>query len=433
MPVTTRRKELVSHDKTNASSSSTELHFTSSTNKKRRIGISQQQQQQTSPSEIFYFQGKEYGSYVEMVEAKRERNRQMLESSGLLDTAKLIRSEQQEKSITKPSKRGLAAIKPKSTSNNTVPPPIRKSKRLAGVSSEQIYVEHESHGKIVVNTSSAGHPTTDTIMEANQKFFNDRINDGSDLTLEQATLLCGEKWRTPLLAAQKFVSNDLSPTASFDLMTNMSRLLTRTVSGLSRIVSPQKTPSPVITTQLKEQVQSLRADDENYVAKVTPDRIYSVAFHPSSSVLIACAGDKQGYLGLWNVDKPSDTNLTDDYNGVHLFKIHTSPISTLQWNPLGSALYSISYDSTVRKFDVTSQKFLEAFATYDSSEKYKDKMGYDMDDGNRAWIQYGCLDPKNEESMFLSTSDGNVLHLDFRSGTVNFNVHLSEKKINTVR
>lgn len=426
MPVTTRRKEAVSHEKANASSSSTELQFPSSSNKKRRIAVPRQQ---TSPSEIFYFQGKEYGSYVEMVEAKRERNRQMLESSGLIDTAKLIRSEQ-EKS-TKPSKRGLAAIKPKSTTNNTVPPPIRKSKRLAGVSSEQIYVENESHGKIVVNTSSAGHPT-ETI-EANQKFFNGRVNDGSDLTIEQATLLCGEKWRTPLIAAQKFVSNDLRPTASFDLMSNISRLFTRTVSGLSRIVSPQKTQSPVIATQLKEQVQSLHADDESYVAKVTPDRIYSVAFHPSPSVLIACAGDKQGYLGLWNVDKSSDINSTDDYDGVHLFKIHTSPISCLQWNALGSALYSISYDSTVRKFDVTSQKISEAFATYDSSEKYKGKMGFDMDDGNRAWIQYGCLDPKNEENMFLSTSAGNVLHLDFRAGTVNFNVHLSEKKINTVR
>jgi hypothetical protein len=82
---------------------------------------------------------------------------------------------------------------------------------------------------------------------------------------------------------------------------------------------------------------------------------------------------------------------------------------------------------------VNSQTFTEAFATYDSSDQYKDKLGYGMDDGTKAWIQHGCLDARQEESMFLSTSVGNVLHLDFRSGSVTFNANLSEKKINTVR
>ncbi len=55
-----------------------------------------------------------------------------------------------------------------------------------------------------------------------------------------------------------------------------------------------------------------------------------------------------------------------------------------------------------------------------------------MDDGAKAWIQHGCLDARQEESMFISTNVGNVLHLDFCSGSVTFDANLSEKKINTV-
>jgi len=387
-------------------------------------------------SEVFILNGKEFNSYSEMVEAKRERNRIMLESSGLLETVKLIRSEQ-VKSL-KPSKRGLATMRPKTklTTSSAAAPSLRKSKRLAGVSSEDIYVEYESHGKIFVHTSSVEqHPQDSTAMT--QSFFNNRVNDGSDLTLEQASLLCEEKWRTPLLPAQLFLSSKLKPVVSLGLRSIFSHPSTGKVPDTPRIVSPQpNTPSPVSASLLHKQVHTICADNESDVAKVTPNRIYSVALHPSPSVLIACAGDKQGYLGFWNVDKTSNQNAssdTDDYDGVHLFKIHSSPISCLQWNELGSFLYSISYDCTVRKFDANSQTFTEAFATYDSSDQYKDKLGFGMDDGTKAWIQYGCLDTRQEESMFLSTSVGNVLHLDFRSGSVTFNANLSEKKINTVR
>ena len=37
------------------------------------------------------------------------------------------------------------------------------------------------------------------------------------------------------------------------------------------------------------------------VAKVTKDRIFSVAVHPSKRKILACAGDKWGKIGLWDV------------------------------------------------------------------------------------------------------------------------------------
>lgn len=59
---------------------------------------------------------------------------------------------------------------------------------------------------------------------------------------------------------------------------------------------------------------------------MTPDRIYSVSAHPSESKTIACAGDKQGYIGLWDVDAVSEEN-----DGCHLFHVHSRPVCCLEW------------------------------------------------------------------------------------------------------
>lgn len=40
---------------------------------------------------------------------------------------------------------------------------------------------------------------------------------------------------------------------------------------------------------------------EDRVAKVVKDRIFSAAFHPSTSSLLVAAGDKWGKVGLWKL------------------------------------------------------------------------------------------------------------------------------------
>ena len=40
------------------------------------------------------------------------------------------------------------------------------------------------------------------------------------------------------------------------------------------------------------------------VAKVTKERIYSVAVHPSREKVLVCGGDKGGRLGMWDVVSP---------------------------------------------------------------------------------------------------------------------------------
>ena len=39
----------------------------------------------------------------------------------------------------------------------------------------------------------------------------------------------------------------------------------------------------------------------NRVAKVVPNRIFSLDIHPSNIKLITAAGDEWGFLGIWDV------------------------------------------------------------------------------------------------------------------------------------
>lgn len=41
--------------------------------------------------------------------------------------------------------------------------------------------------------------------------------------------------------------------------------------------------------------------NEDKVAKVVKDRIFSAAFHPCTSSLLLAAGDKWGKVGLWKL------------------------------------------------------------------------------------------------------------------------------------
>eukprot|EP00975_Prorocentrum_lima_P045786 9580150-Prorocentrum_lima.AAC.1 len=57
-----------------------------------------------------------------------------------------------------------------------------------------------------------------------------------------------------------------------------------------------------------ERFAELSVDDEASVCKVTQERIYGLAVHPSSSAVMVAAGDKAGNLGIWNAsaDIPED-------------------------------------------------------------------------------------------------------------------------------
>ena len=101
-------------------------------------------------SQVFEFNGTVYDTYVDMVNAKRKRNQQVLLESGLLQAVAQVseNAKQQEK-----SKRGASAlgIKRKTSSSEILRSlPRRKSNRLAGVQSDGAYVEDESGGRFTI-------------------------------------------------------------------------------------------------------------------------------------------------------------------------------------------------------------------------------------------------------------------------------------------
>jgi hypothetical protein len=314
-----------------------------------------------------------YSTYAEMVTAKRQRNQNMLIQSGLLDAKAAIDASVAQQAAAKATSRG---IKRSSAINEIKNAPRRKSGRLAGQTAPNLYVEHESAGRITLSGGDLVATEAEEI-EYEPEYYKGRINDGSPLSIKEAVLKCENKW-----------INEDSTVAADQFGDTLKSVVKEYGNG-------GKNSSPTtVAYNLQTDVDALSLDDEANVAKVVPDRIYSVVCHPSSQHLMVCAGDKQGYLGMWNVDqynaehdestKKGKISHTD---GVHLFKPHSRPVSALVWKNSGTKLLSSSYDGTVRSFDVEKQVFDEVFATYNDNEIYRNKIGYGLDNGYSSWVQ----------------------------------------------
>ena len=387
----------------------------------------------------YEFDGKIYETYQDMVNAKRKRNEEYLKQNGLWKPMSRLAPEIQTPSSNGIKKRKVAASAKKPTE------PRRKSSRIAGTPADGKFIEDERGGSFTIadgSTTTRTQRGTSTMTTVDMVRNYGRANDdGSPLSLEEAILLCDPKWvqETTAEAAKTFHKSVLVPAGRED-GSSKTKLPNNATSSAGK-GRKSKSPTSVVsasaqdTSSLEAKIQNLSVDDPDYVAKVTPDRIYSVATHPSNSHLVVCAGDKQGYCGFWNLGNLNDTSATttsDNSNdGVHLFRFHTRPINALEWvSPQG--LISSSYDGTVRYFDVHKESFEQIFATNEDTDDF--------------YTQYLTMDHRsNQQSFFLSTSAGTVMHIDRRVGSgsssrhggsgsnVTFHAQLSDKKINSVR
>ncbi|KAF2152752.1 WD repeat-containing protein [Myriangium duriaei CBS 260.36] len=124
---------------------------------------------------------------------------------------------------------------------------------------------------------------------------------------------------------------------------------------------------------LRERISglSLWKDIEPARIKITPERIYFMGFHPSADKPLVFAGDKMGNLGLFDGSqdlveiKAEDDDEEDGIENpvVSSFKIHTRTISAFQFAPNDpAALYSASYDSSIRKLDLNKGVAVEVWA-----------------------------------------------------------------------
>lgn len=137
---------------------------------------------------------------------------------------------------------------------------------------------------------------------------------------------------------------------------------------------------------------------EAEVAKLTESRITSVFVHPIAEKVVVFAGDKTGNLGVWDVSKLDSS----DINGVYKYEPHSSNIARIDASPLEpTAVYSASYDGSVRLFDVEKEQFTLAFQAPDEAASVY------FTDANFLLDQPKC--------MYVSTSDAYVALLDFRA------------------
>ena len=139
--------------------------------------------------------------------------------------------------------------------------------------------------------------------------------------------------------------------------------------------------------------------DENLVAKVVPDRIFSLSLHPGNSKLVCAVGGKAGHVGLWDVES-RDGKYND---GVHVYHPHSRPVNTLTWdrsNP--GLLVSTSYDGTARILDTDTQQWTMLYG----DKEYLEAHG---------WTS--CHAQMTEDTFLISQGNtGNVVIVDKRQG-----------------
>ncbi|OJJ40356.1 hypothetical protein ASPWEDRAFT_33726 [Aspergillus wentii DTO 134E9] len=162
--------------------------------------------------------------------------------------------------------------------------------------------------------------------------------------------------------------------------------------------------------------------------KLTPERVYTMTFHPSETKPLIFAGDKMGHLGVLDAsqEKPISTKTEDDDEEdddpdpvLTTLKPHTRTISSMMIHPSKPThLYTASYDSSIREMDLEKTTSVEKYAPESTSEDVPIS-GIDM-----------ALDDPN--CLYWTTLDGAFGRYDTRTprgdSTVE-NWQLSDKKI----
>jgi hypothetical protein len=180
---------------------------------------------------------------------------------------------------------------------------------------------------------------------------------------------------------------------------------------------------------LRERMSGLQLweDFEPNEIKITPERIYAMGMHPTTEKPLVFAGDKLGNLGICDASqKAAEVKQEDDEDAdvegptITTLKPHTRTIHTFQFSPHDSnALYSASYDSTVRKLDLAKGVAVEVFAPSDDNE-----------DAPLSGLE---ISKDNPNIMYFSTLNGQFGIYDMRTpsekaaGLQTF--QLSDKKI----
>ncbi|KAJ9156814.1 DNA damage-binding protein CMR1 [Coniochaeta hoffmannii] len=108
--------------------------------------------------------------------------------------------------------------------------------------------------------------------------------------------------------------------------------------------------------------------------KMVPERIYSMGFHPTEEKPIIFAGDKVGSMGVFDASQSPEVDEDDEEAEypdptISAFKMHARTISSFHFHPSDTnAVYTASYDSSIRKLDLEKGVSVDVFAPTDPSE-----------------------------------------------------------------
>ncbi|KAK3994412.1 DNA damage-binding protein CMR1 [Cladorrhinum sp. PSN332] len=158
--------------------------------------------------------------------------------------------------------------------------------------------------------------------------------------------------------------------------------------------------------------------------KITPQRIYSMAFHPTEDKPIIFAGDKEGAMGVFDASQPvpkveDDEDDEADYPDpvIGAFKTHSRTITAFHFSPTdANAVYSASYDSSIRKLDLDKGVSTEVFAPAAAD-----------DDLPISAIDIPASDPN---MIIFSTLQGSLGRHDIRTKSSAAEIwHLTDQKI----
>jgi hypothetical protein len=160
--------------------------------------------------------------------------------------------------------------------------------------------------------------------------------------------------------------------------------------------------------------------------KITPERVYSMAFHPTATKPIVFAADKMGNLGIVDASQrpaksvkheEEDEDEEDPDPEITTIKPHTRTISSMHTHSSKpETLYTASYDSSIRATDLQKGVAVEVYGPA-SREEDEPISGIDM----------SATDPN---TLYFTTLNGGFGRYDTRQAPSTVELYqLSEKKI----
>ncbi|KAI0054131.1 WD40 repeat-like protein [Auriscalpium vulgare] len=232
--------------------------------------------------------------------------------------------------------------------------------------------------------------------------------------LDLSTLAMQEEWESGSLPGVQHLFTSL-------LATPNARL---PAEGDAFVLGDAKEAAEV--TALRERLSGMRVVAR---AKVTQERVYSMAYHPEVTKDVIFVGDKHGQLGIWDVraapdeqdDETPDVPASEREGGKywrlqpHWPSTSKSSISCIKFDPLDAhSVYTSAYDCTVRQLSFESGVAREVLSTDD--------------------VLITSIDlPLASHEMWVSDTAGGLTHVDLRENKARGRWYqLSDQKIGSV-